>query len=135
MGQGRISQVCDAVVASWSSETMYATKEDPPRKPGDRSRGQCGTTAIVLQDWLGGEVLAAEVWRDGQKVGAHYWNQLPDGTEIDLTAGQFLPNEQVVGRRVTSRPPQADLRRHPGYQPYALLRDRVAELLGPSPRN
>ncbi|MGZ4468450.1 MAG: YunG family protein [Nocardioidaceae bacterium] len=59
---------------------------------------------------------------DGTKVGNHYWNRLSDGTEVDLTAEQFLPEEVVVNGHVVARPPDAP-RRH--REQYELLRDRV----------
>jgi hypothetical protein len=127
-----LSEVADAIVASWGPDTQYATEEQPSRKPGDRSRGQCGTTALVVQDWLGGEILAATVSRDGESVGAHYWNRLPDGTEVDLTGGQFLATETLSEQRVApSRPPDSEFQAHRGFIPYLLLSQRVRALLAP----
>lgn len=130
MRERTLSQVTDAIVASWGLDTQYATDEQPSRKPGDRSRGQCGTTALVIQDWLGGEILTAEVSRDGDPVGVHYWNRLPDGKEVDLTCGQFLPSETLGEQQVAPcRPPDAEFQAHPGYVPYSLLSQRVRRLL------
>jgi hypothetical protein len=61
-------------------------------KQYDRSQGeplvaihQSTTTALTINDLLGGELLVAEVLRaDGSRQGVHWWNRLPDGTEIDL---------------------------------------------------
>jgi hypothetical protein len=132
MREPTLSEVTDAIVASWGPDTQYATEEVPSRKPGDRSRGQCGTTALVLQDWLGGEILAAVVSRDGEPVGVHYWNRLPDGKEVDLTDGQFIPSETLSEQQVgPTRPPDAEFQAHPGYAPYLLLSQRVTALLGP----
>lgn len=128
-----VTEVADAIVASWGEDTMYATKEVLPRKPGCRSRGQCGTTAGVVQDWLGGDILAADVYRDGELVGVHYWNRLAGGEEVDLTADQFLPNEALVGRREVRRPADEIWQSHPGYPPYRVLKQRVAKLLGDGP--
>jgi hypothetical protein len=51
---------------------------------------------LTVHDLLGGELLIAEVLRtDGSRQGVHYWNLLPDGTEIDLTREQFASNEVV----------------------------------------
>ena len=125
--------VASAIAASWGPDTMYATKEVPPRKPGCRSRGQCGTTALVLQDWLGGDILAADVYRDDERVGVHYWNRLPGGEEVDMTAEQFLPNEALVGCREATRPSDSALQAHPGYGPYLILSDRVTRLLSLEP--
>ena len=130
MFRASLDEVSEAIVASWGPDTQYATKEQPSRKPGDRSRGQCGTTALVLQDWLGGEILVAVVCRDGEPVGVHYWNRLPDGSEVDLTGGQFIPGETLSEQRVApARPPDRDFQAHPGYGPYVLLRERVRALL------
>jgi hypothetical protein len=78
----------------------------------------------VVQDWLGGEILAGEVLRDGVVVGVHYWNLLPDGVEVDLTGEQFLPEESVRGRRIAPQRPER-FSEHPGYGPYRLLAERV----------
>jgi hypothetical protein len=77
---------------------------------------------MVLQDLLGGELIMAEVQVDGVKVGHHWWNRLPDGTEVDLTRDQFGPEEVLVGAVTRHRPPDAP-RRCRGQ--YLLLRHRV----------
>ncbi len=64
-------------------------------------------TALVVQDFLGGNLILGDVHVDEAKVGNHYWNRLPDGTTADLTAGQFLPGEMVVGGTTVHRPPDA----------------------------
>jgi hypothetical protein len=61
--------------------------------PESPARGQCGTTALVVQDLLGGELFIGQVHVAGVKIGHHWWNRLPDGTTVDLTAEQFLPGE------------------------------------------
>lgn len=90
--------------------------------PENPARGQCGTTALVVQDLLGGELIVGQVHVDGVKIGHHWWNRLPDGTTVDLTAGQFHPGEMVTGGDVRHRPPDAP-RRCRGQ--YKLLRHRV----------
>jgi hypothetical protein len=83
-------------------------------------------TALVVQDILGGDRVIAEVHVDGAQIGRHYWNRLPDGSEVDLTADQFRPGEEVVGGQVVARPPDA-----PRYhrEQYELLRGRVLAAL------
>lgn len=52
---------------------------------GDNSlQGCCATIAIMVQRVAGGELLEGHV---GEQP--HYWNRLPDGTEVDLTSTQF----------------------------------------------
>jgi hypothetical protein len=118
-------------LSAWGSDTCYPdmsgewTAENP-------SRDQCGMTALVVQDILGGELIIAEVHVEGAQVGHHYWNQLPDGSELDLTADQFRPGEQIVGGKVIARPPDA-----PRYhrEQYELLRSRVLDALAADPES
>jgi 8-oxo-dGTP pyrophosphatase MutT (NUDIX family) len=90
--------------------------------PDNPSRGQCGVTALVVQDLLGGELVLGEVFEGGARRGAHYWNRLPDGTEVDLTRDQFGPSEIVTGGMRVARP-AGPPRRCRGQ--YELLRHRV----------
>jgi len=84
----------------------------------------------VVQDLLGGDLILAEVRVDGVKDGNHYWNRLPDGTDVDLTADQFLPGEVIVNPRVVHRPPDAPRRCR---EQYELLRERVLAALVSAP--
>jgi hypothetical protein len=92
------------------------------------SRGQCGSTALVIHDLLGGELLIAEVLRsDGSRQGVHYWNLLPDGTELDLTREQFADDEVLQQPRILRRP--AGLPNRCADQ-YLTMRCRVFDALG-----
>jgi hypothetical protein len=113
-------------LAAWGPDTCYPDSS-ATWTPENPSRDQWGMTALVVQDVLGGELILAEVHVDGVKVGHHYWNRLPDGSEVDLTGDQFLPEESVVNGQVVVRPPDAP-RRH--REQYELLRDRVLRSLG-----
>ena len=55
-----------------------------PLGPENPAWGQCAVTALVVQDAFGGDLLRAMV--EGV---SHYWNRLPDGSEVDLTRQQF----------------------------------------------
>ncbi|WP_185844877.1 hypothetical protein [Nonomuraea sp. WAC 01424] len=118
-----------AVRAAWGPDTCDVAAREEWR-PDNPARGQCGTTALVVHDLLGGDLILAEVHVDGVKVGHHYWNRLPDGTEIDLTDDQFRPGEVVAGGVVQHRPPDAPRRCR---EEYELLRHRVLSALS-SPR-
>jgi len=67
---------------AWCKETAYHQKWDE-RCP---AFNQCCVTALVVQDYLGGKIL----WADMDNDDRHYWNLLPDGTCIDLTEEQFV---------------------------------------------
>ena len=116
--------------AAWDARTCDPV--DLPWSPENPSRGQCGVTALVLNDHLGGELLVAEVrYADGTTQGFHTWNRLPDGTEVDLTREQFLPHEHVGEPRVVPRPEGPPRR---CAEQYALLAQRVraAKAVAPS---
>jgi 8-oxo-dGTP pyrophosphatase MutT (NUDIX family) len=120
-GMLTVDQLRPVFVAAWGPDTcdphdLASWRADNP------ARGQCGTTALVVQDLLGGELVMGDVLVDGVKVGHHWWNQLPDGDEIDLTAGQFHVGEMVTSGEVRLRPPDAPGRCRGQYQ---LLRHRV----------
>ncbi|MEV6490387.1 hypothetical protein AB0M20_17430 [Actinoplanes sp. NPDC051633] len=107
-------------LAAWGSDTCDPA--DLPWRPDNPSRGQCGVTALIVQELLGGDLVLGEVFVGGDKVGHHYWNRLPDGRDLDLTADQFRPDEVVTGGEVQQRPPDAPRRCR---EQYELLRRRV----------
>ncbi|SDT24727.1 YunG family protein [Actinoplanes derwentensis] len=124
-----------AIEAGWGVDTC--DPHDLPEWRADNpARGQCGVTALIVQDLLGGELIVGEVQVEAAKVGHHYWNRLPDGQDVDLTAGQFHPSEVVVGGQVQQRPPGPPRRCR---EQYELLRHRVLSVIGdgagPSPED
>jgi len=125
-----IEEVRPLIRAAWGPDTCYPDSRES-WSPDNPARDQCGMTALVVQDLLGGELVLGEVQVDGAKVGNHYWNVLPDGTKVDLTGDQFLPGEVVTNGQVVIRPPDAP-RRH--REQYELLRDRVLQHLPARPR-
>jgi hypothetical protein len=116
-----------ALRASWAADTC--DPDDYPWHAGNPARGQCGVTALVLQDLLGGDLMLAEVHRDGRRTGMHWWNRLSSGIELDLTRDQFHAGEIVGPARRITRPP-GSVRR--GQAQYELLRHRVLARLTPA---
>jgi hypothetical protein len=121
--------VASALRASWSRATCdpEALDEWDEAHP---ARGQCGVTALVVQDLLAGDLLLAQVLDpEGRFQGWHYWNRLPSGTELDLTRSQFSDDELVQAPDVVHRPC-----RTPGRcrEQYELLSARVASHLAGS---
>lgn len=67
--------------AAWQADTSA----DPDRWDCENpSWGQCAVSALAIQDRFGGHLL-----RGMTAEGSHYWNLLPGGIEVDLTAEQF----------------------------------------------
>src|SRR5919197_5108318 len=92
-GSFTLAELEQAIRESWSLDTS----DDPGEwSPANAGRGQCDITSLVVQDLLGGDLLAAEVYSDGERVEAHMWNRLASGIEVDLTRDQFRSG-QVLG--------------------------------------
>lgn len=53
--------------------------------------GHCVVASLVVQDILGGTLKSCHILGNG----SHYWNVLPDGTEVDFTREQFYDNPRV----------------------------------------
>ena len=116
-----------AVRAAWTPQTTYAKPAFLARGAGRPSRGQCGPTALVVHDLLGGELLVAEVSYEGERDGVHYWNRLPDGRELDLTRDQFVAGEVLSPPQTVQRGETADPAAEVAYR---LLLSRVRAVLG-----
>jgi hypothetical protein len=113
--------------AAWGRDTCDPSDLDDWR-PDNPSRGQCGVTALIVQELLGGDLVLGEVHVGEVKVGYHYWNRLPDGRDVDFTADQFSAAEVVTGAEVQQRPGGKPRRCR---EQYELLRRRVLATLGP----
>jgi hypothetical protein len=116
-----------AIQSSWGADTSFAKADYLARVPGRASRGQCGATALVVQDFFGGELLIADLFINGQLDGVHYWNRLPSGIELDLTRDQLEPDEAVVNIRVVAA--ERENLTGEGARTYWTLRRRVLAAL------
>ncbi len=70
-----------ALQNSWSAETSNDPRGWSLKNP---ARGQCAVTALIVQDYFGGHLIRCKVDNN-----THYFNILPDNSEIDLTLNQF----------------------------------------------
>jgi len=121
------AEVFAAIRAAWALDTCDPVDADD-WSAAHPSRGQCGSTALTIHDLLGGDLLIAEVARaNGTRQGVHYWNRLPDGTEIDLTRDQFTDNEVISPPRTVQRPGGPPKR---CAEQYLTMKGRVLSTLG-----
>ena len=110
-----------ALERSWSAKTSYYS-DWTPQNP---AYGQCAVTALIVQDYFGGE-LVFQATTPGE---AHFWNQLKDGTKVDLTERQFVL-APVIRDPQTSNPVRQRVLSVPATQArYALLKAEVEKNL------
>jgi hypothetical protein len=119
------------VRAAWGRDTCdpHDLADWTPENP---SRGQCGVTALVVQELLGGDLVLGEVFVAGAKVGHHYWNRLPGGDHLDFTADQFRPDEVITGGEIQARPVDGPRRCR---EQWEILRGRVLDALDDQDRS
>ncbi|NYE96660.1 hypothetical protein FHU41_002910 [Psychromicrobium silvestre] len=121
------AEIEEAFRASWSNETTCLDAKSLARwTPGNPAHGQCGPTALVVQDLLGGDLLLAEVTGGEEAAEVHYWNRLSE-VEIDLTREQFSADRIIGTPRIVVRPPEGPRAHRAEYQ---LLHSRVFAALG-----
>jgi len=80
---------------SWSRETCYPSLQKKWSNDNP-ALGQCAITALIVQDYFGGELLYCKHFQ-------HYWNKLPDGKEVDLTKSQFPNNAKICFDEIETR--------------------------------
>lgn len=98
-----IKDLARALRQSWNSDTC-APEGPATWNVGNPAREQCITTVLVVHDVMGGELIRGEVHVAGEHVDFHWWNRLPDGSELDLTREQFADHEHIVGSTMVARP-------------------------------
>jgi hypothetical protein len=79
------------IAAGWDADTAWIDDWDETNP----ARGQCGSSALVLQDLLGGTVVRAMVEPTPRHRIVHYWNVLPLG-QVDLTWHQFESEARIT---------------------------------------
>lgn len=84
MSQYAINQIINALEKSWTAETQYPGLKWNRENP---ARGQCVVSALVVQDYFGGELRRYTV-ENGEEE-KHFVNVLPDGQVVDVTRSQY----------------------------------------------
>ncbi|MFJ8239340.1 YunG family protein [Bacillus tropicus] len=106
-------RIYEALIKSWSIETSSKWTIENPAK------GQCGVTALVVQDIYGGEIKKTkvrEVW--------HFYNFI-DGQRFDFTEAQF--NEKLNYMDVESNREEAFV--DTNEKQYSILKEKIMKEL------
>jgi hypothetical protein len=90
-----ITKITERIEKAWLPDSSYWPEKWTEANP---ACGQCAVTALIVQENLGGELLKCDV----EGFGSHYFNQLPDGTIIDLTKKQF-PTDAKMSKAVKKK--------------------------------
>ncbi|MDA2936463.1 hypothetical protein MYX06_04565 [Patescibacteria group bacterium AH-259-L05] len=88
----------------------FYTKRVSPRYP-DKPPGigfkRCVDTALVVQDYFGGQIVSDRP-QFRYHVIRHCWNILPNGEEVDFTRNQFSEKRQRIISKGKSYPIERD---------------------------
>jgi len=123
------SQLELALKNSWSKETSLDPENWTPENP---ALGQCAVTSVIVNDYLGGEIVWANViLPDGRQV-SHYFNKI-NGIEKDFTKTQF-PEGTVIPNGIPKTKGYSSTKEHilsypKTQQRYELLKQKVKEFL------
>lgn len=112
-----------AIRRGWAADTSASPELWTPENP---ALGQCAVTALVIQDILGGHLMRGTVFGE-----SHYWNWLPNETELDLTLEQFEPDEFGIYRETMGFRDRDYVLSFPAtVSRYEILKMRVRRALG-----
>jgi len=118
-----------AIRNSWDETTTSYPDDWTEDNP---AYGQCAVTALVVQDYMGGELVWANVTLPDGGTESHYLN-LIDGKEIDLTKKQFPEGSDIPNGvpKTKEFPTTKDyvLSYQITQDRYTILKERVEEIL------
>ena len=113
-----------AVEQAWAEDTCYPGSLDQWSRENP-SVGQSAITALVVQDYFGGEILHCDLYN-------HDWNLVPGMGELDLARECFPEGTEVCveekrTREILLTSPKTVAAGTPGR--YALFKSRVQDLV------
>lgn len=83
-------ELATSIRLAWSADTAAADNTWSIDNP---SAGHCDVTSLLVREKIGGDLRMAQVFRNGELCEHHFWNVLPNGTELDVTREQFDGSE------------------------------------------
>ena len=112
-----------ALARAWDADTSTDPDGWRPTAP---AHGQDQVTALVVQDWWGGDIVCGQAHAGAPAEQSHCWNRLATGVDIDATRSQFtatltLTPGEVVARAALLADPDTTVR-------YTRLLQRLAIL-------
>ncbi|HDR6311206.1 TPA: hypothetical protein QCU60_003125 [Bacillus cereus] len=113
MDDVKIKRIYEALIKSWSIETSSKWTIENPAK------GQCGVTALVVQDIYGGKIKKTKVGE-----GWHFYNCIA-GQRFDFTETQF--NERLNYLDVESNREEAFA--DTNEKQYSILKEKIMKEL------
>jgi hypothetical protein len=115
-----IKDLSFALLHSWNADTAKGDwKVQVP------SLNQCAVTALIVQDYFGGDLMRCKLNDDD----SHYWNRISDGNEIDLTFEQFAYTGQTDVGETVIRSRDYVLSFPDTLKRYEILKYRIEEFL------
>jgi hypothetical protein len=123
------SKLIKAIQNSWSDKTSSDEKNWSKENP---AYGQCAVTSLVVNDYLGGEIVWASVKMPDANESSHYFN-LIDGQEKDYTKAQF-PSGTIIPKGIPKTKGYPSTREYilsfqQTRERYNLLKKRVEDML------
>jgi hypothetical protein len=118
-----------AIKESWGPDTVYNDPDLDLNKEAfeeNPARGQCVISSLVVQDYLGGEIVT---WT----ATPHYWNKLEDGTIIDVSGEQFGKNYKPPEHSWSTHRTQLLAYNEQRQKRYTLLKSRVDGIMRQAP--
>ena len=121
-----MAQLEAALAVSWDAATAKGGWN-----PVCPCLNQCAVTALVVQDWFGGDLLRCPT-KEGD---SHYWNRLPNGHEVGLTDGQFVfSGNRPLYDQIVEQAREYVLSFPDTLAKYTILSQRVTDILGKPPK-
>lgn len=83
--QPSLHDIIAALEMAWGADTTY---DADGWSKDNKARGQCVVSSLVVQDYLGGDLLRYSIDEEDLRE-THYANLLEHGVVVDTTASQY----------------------------------------------
>ena len=88
-----IHTLITALKRSWSAETAYDASDWSPQNP---ARGQCAVSSLVVQDYLGGELVRFASEFDGRKEKHYAKIEPPPAIGLKMASPHIGPYQPYI---------------------------------------